>query len=409
MIVRIEQKGGIVSDLRLSPQVLDAMRADLPVVAEQVIAAVIAEVPAYSEPFRGSMGRNIETAVATALTGFLESLAGAEPSAVRVQQVLDAAYRLGEGEARSGRSMDALAAAYRIGTHRAWDTLSEIAVDAGLPAADIARFAGLVFDFLDQLSAVSVAGHAGQLAEDDRLRERYRTAVAHALLAGQPEDQIRDIADHADWPVPDHLIAVVVPRSTVPTVRAQLDPDTLELDADITALSDWPNHVVLLVPAGAAGTAERTARLAVLDAVAQADAVVGPSRPWIEARSSLERAVRVLKLRTDGASEESLAAGGAIDTERHLADVVLMADETARTDLRERVLRPMADLRPSACEKLTETLRAWLLHQGRRDEIAASLFVHPQTVRYRLGQLRDLYGESLDDPVFIRDASIALA
>ena len=86
-----------------------------------------------------------------------------------------------------------------------------------------------------------------------------------------------------------------------------------------------------------------------------------------------------------------------------------MADETARTDLRERVLRPMADLRPSACEKLTETLRAWLLHQGRRDEIAASLFVHPQTVRYRLGQLRDLYGESLDDPVFIRDASIALA
>ena len=81
----------------------------------------------------------------------------------------------------------------------------------------------------------------------------------------------------------------------------------------------------------------------------------------------------------------------------------------ARTDLRERVLRPLADLRPSASEKLTETLRAWLLHQGRRDEIATALFVHPQTVRYRLGQLRDLYGERMDDPVFIRDASIALA
>jgi hypothetical protein len=410
MIVRNEQNWERhMADLRLSAPVLDAMRADLPVVAEQVVAAVIAEVPAYSEPFRGSMGRNIETAVATALTGFLESLTGAEPSADRVQQVLDAAYRLGEGEARSGRSMDALAAAYRIGTHRAWDLLSEIAVEAGLPAGEIARFAGLVFDFLDQLSAVSVAGHAGQLSQDDRLRERHRTAVAHALLAGQPEDQIRDIAERGDWPVPDQLIAVVVPRSTAPTVRAQLDPQTLELDADITALSDWPHHLVLLVPAGPVGAADRTARLAVLDALAQTDAIVGPARPWIEARSSLERAVRVLKLRTEGTAEESRAPAGAVDTERHLADVVLMADEVARADLRERVLRPLADLRPSAAEKLTETLRAWLLHQGRRDEIAAALFVHPQTVRYRLGQLRDLYGDRLDDPAFVRDASIALA
>jgi hypothetical protein len=398
-----------MSDLRLSAAVLDAMHADLPVVAEQVVAAVIAEVPAYSEPFRGSMGRNIETAVATALTGFLESLAGAEPSADRVQQVLDAAYRLGEGEARSGRSMDALAAAYRIGTHRAWDLLSEIAVAAGLPAGDIARFAGLVFDFLDQLSAVSVAGHAGQLAQDDRLRERHRTAVAHALLAGQPEDQIRDIADRADWPVPEHLIAVVVPRSAAPSVRAQLDPDTLELDADITALSDWPHHVVLLVPGGTAGAAAHATRLALLDAVARTDAIVGPTRPWMEARSSLERAVRVLNLYGEDSGEESAVPGGAVDTERHLADVVLAADAVARADLRQRVLRPMDDLRPSAAEKLTETLRAWLLHQGRRDEIATALFVHPQTVRYRLGQLRELYGERLDDPEFIRDASIALA
>jgi hypothetical protein len=398
-----------VSTLHVEDAVLDAMRADLPAVAQQVVAAVIAEVPAYSEPFRGSMGRNIETAVAVALTGFLESLAGAEPTAVRVQQVLDAAYRLGEGEARSGRSMEALAAAYRIGTHRAWDTLSEVAVKAGLPAADIARFAGLVFDFLDQLSAVSFAGHAGQLAQDDRLRERHRTAVAHALLAGQPEDQIREIAERADWPVPERLIAVVVPRSNAPTVRAQLDPDTLELDAEITALADWPQHLVLLVPGGSDKSGDHV-REALLDAVAQTDSVVGPTRPWIEARSSLERAVRVLGLRGENAGEDvGVVPGGAIDTERQLADVVLMADEIARADLRDRVLRPMAGLRPSAAEKLTDTLRAWLFHQGRRDDIAAALFVHPQTVRYRLGQLRDLYGEQLEDPGFIRDASIALA
>ena len=45
-----------------------------------------------------------------------------------------------------------------------------------------------------------------------------------------------------------------------------------------------------------------------------------------------------------------------------------------------------------------ETLRAWLLCRGRREEVAGLLHVHPQTVRYRVGQLRELYGERLDDP-----------
>ncbi|MFL6156627.1 MAG: helix-turn-helix domain-containing protein [Marmoricola sp.] len=49
-----------------------------------------------------------------------------------------------------------------------------------------------------------------------------------------------------------------------------------------------------------------------------------------------------------------------------------------------------------------------MLHQGRREEVAAALFVHPQTVRYRMGRLRDLYGDVLTDPEFVRDAVVAL-
>ncbi|MDP9118220.1 MAG: helix-turn-helix domain-containing protein, partial [Actinomycetota bacterium] len=48
-------------------------------------------------------------------------------------------------------------------------------------------------------------------------------------------------------------------------------------------------------------------------------------------------------------------------------------------------------------------------YQGRREDVAASLFVHPQTVRYRMGQLRELYGDRLDDPSLVLAASIALA
>ena len=87
---------------------------------------------------------------------------------------------------------------------------------------------------------------------------------------------------------------------------------------------------------------------------------------------------------------------------------MLRADGGALADLRTRMLAPLDDLTPAAREKLVETLRAWLLHHGRREQIAAALFVHPQTVRYRMGQLRELYGKRLEDPRTVLDLTIAL-
>ena len=43
----------------------------------------------------------------------------------------------------------------------------------------------------------------------------------------------------------------------------------------------------------------------------------------------------------------------------------------ALDDLRERVLEPLSALRPATAERLAETLRSWLLHHGRRDDVAA--------------------------------------
>ena len=44
-----------------------------------------------------------------------------------------------------------------------------------------------------------------------------------------------------------------------------------------------------------------------------------------------------------------------------------------------------------------------------RDAVAEELFVHAQTVRYRVGQLREVYGDRLEDPAFVLDATLALA
>ena len=40
----------------------------------------------------------------------------------------------------------------------------------------------------------------------------------------------------------------------------------------------------------------------------------------------------------------------------------------------------------------------WLRAEGHRPTVARELGVHPQTVRYRTVQLRELLGDQLDDP-----------
>jgi hypothetical protein len=379
--------------------VAEAMRAELASVAQATVAEIIVEVPSYADAFQGDMGRVIGNAVELALGGFLE-LATASTGAdagTPIRPALDGAYELGRGEARSGRSMDALLAAYRVGARVSWRHLSASAVSAGLTVAQLARFAELVFAYIDQLSAASVAGHSDELETTGRVRTRYLERLAGLLLAGRPLPELTAAAERADWAPPRTLTVAILPETAVRGALASLDGRTLRSNHDVPGLDSTTELVVLLVP-----DADGRSRPALLRSLDGRDAVVGPPRPWVEAHTSYVRACRALQL--------GLAAEGSapLDTERRLADLVLRADREALADLRARVLAPLDDLTPGAREKLVETLRAWLLHHGRREQIAAQLFVHPQTVRYRMAQLREHYGTRLEDPHTVLELTIAL-
>ena len=140
-----------------------AIRTRSPTPVPSTSNAIIREVPAYAVPFSGVLGHKIARAVRAALGTFLKlvSRPGADPG-TPMSSAIEAAYALGRGEARSGRSLDALLAAYRVGARVAWRELAAISVEAGQPAATIADFAELVFAYIDELSAASVAGHADE-------------------------------------------------------------------------------------------------------------------------------------------------------------------------------------------------------------------------------------------------------
>ncbi|HEX3223588.1 MAG TPA: helix-turn-helix domain-containing protein [Nocardioides sp.] len=384
-----------VARVALDPRLIDMLRRRLPEVATHTINAVTDEVPSYVGAFGGPMGDNIENAVQMALAGFLRLAARGRTTdaGTPLSPALEGAYALGRGEARSGRSADALLSAYRVGARVAWRELAETAVEGGIPAEMLASFAELVFAYIDELSAASVAGHADELETTGRVRQGYLDRLALGLLRGDPADALVAAAERADWTPPKTLTAVLLPNSQVRPVLGLLDPRTLSAVGEPVTLPDGLS--ALLVP-----DAGGRARARLLRTLAGRSAVAGPARPWLGVEASYSRAVRALALRTDDA---------AYDTEEHLADLVLAADPEAVADLRARVLAPLATLTPASEQKLTETLRAWLLHQGRRDDVASALFVHPQTVRYRMGQIRELYGDRLEDPATVRDLVIALA
>ena len=386
--------GSRFTGLDLDAEVAAALQGVLPRMAERTVAAVVAEVPAYTDPFRGRMGQNIENAVQASLGAFLRlaTRGGDSASDPSVVAALDGAYELGRGEARDGRSIDALLAAFRVGARVAWRELSTAAVDAGLPARTVARFAELTFAYIDELSAASVSGHSDELATAGRVRQRHLDLLGRQLLGGEDPETVRVSAETAAWPAPESLTAILVPAAQMSRTATMLSPASLQVTEGLPGLDPSESWAVALVPDAGDGR-----RAALLASLAGRAAVVGPSRPWTLARTSYLRAVRARHL-----------GDGVVDTDEHLVELVLGADEEAAEDLRRRALAPLAELGSGPGERLAETLRSWLLNQGHRDAVAAQLFVHPQTVRYRMNQIRQLYGDRLNDPDVILELTVAL-
>jgi DNA-binding PucR family transcriptional regulator len=93
-----------------------------------------------------------------------------------------------------------------------------------------------------------------------------------------------------------------------------------------------------------------------------------------------------------------LAHDGLVAADEHRIELLLGADPALVAELASARLAPLDAETDSSRARLTETLHAWLRHQGNATAAADDLDVHAQTVRYRLGRLRELFGDTLDDP-----------
>ena len=128
---------------------------------------------------------------------------------------------------------------------------------------------------------------------------------------------------------------------------------------------------------------------------------VGPSVPLTGAGGSLRWAARALALARRGV----IRAEGGVDgvagiawCEDHLPTLVLLADEELAAALSRQALAPLRGLRPDQADRMALTLLAWMESADDANAAARRLHVHPQTIRYRLRQVSDLFGDALGDP-----------
>jgi len=395
--------------------VADSLRPELPVVAEEIIAAISAGVPEYALPLEGRFGEGLRTGVEQALRRFLDLIAGAEsdPDPARAVYV-----DLGRGEQRAGRSLVALLAAYRLGARVAWRRMAAAGERSGLQPRTLYLLAESIFAYIDGLSGESIEGYAMEQAAAAGARQRRRRELAALLIADRaPEPAVVEAAaQDAGWPLPARLAAVYVEG---PAGGAGVDPDWLSarLGEGVIAAELAPGACALVPDPDGPG------RRAQIDAAVGAGAALGPTVPWREAAVSAARARAALALAKSGAlvrdgapgargghrrrsgsgkspSPEPNAADGSglIVADEHPVALLLDADRRLAADIATAALAPLAEETPASRDRLAATLDAWLRHRGRTEAVADALHVHPQTVRYRLGRLRELYGDRLDDP-----------
>ena len=100
--------------------------------------------------------------------------------------------------------------------------------------------------------------------------------------------------------------------------------------------------------------------------------------------------------------------GRLVRCDEHLSTLLIFSDEELAGALRAAQLAPLERLRPAQQDRLAETLLAWLQHGSNANEVAVCVHVHPQTVRYRLRQVDDLFGDQLRDPDRRFELEIAL-
>ena len=357
---------------------------------DALTARIVEEIPAYR---RASPALLRDVHAGATATGELLARALADGVALRredVAPVRDVARR----RVHQGVSLEVFQHAYRAALFAYWDACAEEATRLRLSREASLRLARMALDAMDLVSTQAAEAY---VREETRLRTqsgRLARDLLERLIAGGPVDTDERHAAAPGLDPTGALVVIVarVERAAAPVADAlQAARDALEAAMSLGRahpLVAIRESEVVLVTAAGAPTRRAASLAAARDRLLDEDDVevrCGVSAP-APGFAGVPRAYREAELSASHASAArpivSLSDLSAIDC------LIVGADAATRAAIAAKSVRLRA--LPAAELALTEaTVRAFAAADLNVARAAAALFVHPNTVRYRLARIAD--------------------
>ncbi len=356
-----------------------ALRPYVTGIAAEAVAQIERDVPQFVRPHDLRYAEALQVAVETIMGHFVDLMGDQDlPSA----ELLDLFRKIGAGEAREGRSLDAWQAAVRIGSGVAIGRLTEQAAQLGLggDVSEIGQIAQAVFAYTDKIADAVAAGHAEAEAQAAGQREGRRQRLIDLLLEPGPTVVgIGELAHKAQWRVPGMVAAVALADGIG---RPGLPPEAL------LGLHRDPPCVIMPDPEGPGRRHQLETGLR------DWTAAIGPAVEITGVAGSLRWACQALELARSGIVDPDKLV---VATE-HMPLIVMRQEHELVELVSAQRLAPLARVREPLRQDLEDTLLTLIEARFNATVVAARLRMHAQTIRYRLRKLEDLFGPDLYEP-----------
>ena len=382
--------GGTAGVKEETDRVLAALEAREDSLAQSMLSAILAEIGSYGRPQGEALLADVREHCRLHVDLLMRSLrAGRDPDRADLGFAREAAAR----RVHQGIPLDGLLQAFRVGHRTLWQAIVDEASDEPEGREAAIALAGEAMEYIDLASthvAEAYLRESGELAE---LTQRRRRDLLENLLAGRlPEDAETESLGLGLERDADLLVAAGSLEEAEET-----DDRALAQAADAIAGTIGPRALVVV---------RQDEVAAVLPLAGRSPAAIGVALDVARVRADREHGVSMLigvsgicRGLADVAhryreAHQALRRTGPGNPIVSLSELTPFEHLVASVDrsTRESIGMQAAVLSENGNGALLETLRTYLDCDLDVRRAAASLYVHPNTVRYRLRRISELTG-----------------